>query len=420
VRLTTAISITTTLVLASLIACGEQNHEHPDGGALDAAPDAASGCAIDGDQRASLRDLSTLWLATGLAQWSASGVGERGAALGVLGGFGTPTTFIDLPECSAARPLDGPTCEPMGGVGPFGAAQGCFRLGCEADRIGLVEVYIAPDADTDPEHEAPLTYRSGMATVTYDPNPRVIWRVDVREEIAVSADLAASVAVALPGGAVVDASHSGHLEVTGGEDLAEASLELAFPGLATDVALALGGAEHDLSGTVTAADGSVLASVSVPGAGAHGQIYRAPFAWVDACAGGDELPGCSQSEQIGDTVAEMAVTDPLPTGHGGTIAAGTYALVETTVYGQPTSGPTGNQIRTTLVLGDGAIEGVTSRNEGPDDAFTATYTTDDAAFEMHLTCPFEGDAPPVTFDATPNAFTILDPDSMQEQRYERR
>lgn len=144
----------------------------------------------------------------------------------------------------------------------------------------------------------------------------------------------------------------------------------------------------------------------------------------DADAGGDP---CSGIEPLGEEVAEVGLPGDAPSGAGGTIAAGTYALVELDAFGVPNDGgppgPTGNVGRATLIIEGRTLRVLASRgargSPGADHAEAFTFTSNGGALDLVSVCPTPGQRRHVAFTASGAGLTLF-PDPKHAELYERR
>jgi hypothetical protein len=112
------------------------------------------------------------------------------------------------PFCDSAG---APPEEPVEGF--WATRDRCGQLACEAADVGIARVYLTmlPHSAPDDRHAFSYEFVDGSATVTYDPNPRLDWRVDQSGAamLIVDADLSQSIVVEFDEGEVVDLSFNG-------------------------------------------------------------------------------------------------------------------------------------------------------------------------------------------------------------------
>ncbi len=150
----------------------------------------------------------------------------------------------------------------------------CLDLTIEPGAVILVDVYLTEAPRTLPGDSHAFTYETvdPVGSITFDPNPHLVWRVELENEPAtpVRADVDWSLRFEGADGEVVDLSHTGSLlaEERPG-DVQAYEVSLSFPGLSSssipvtvDFAMTLQeGAGFQGSGTVSLG-GRTLASIS--------------------------------------------------------------------------------------------------------------------------------------------------------------
>ncbi len=244
-----------------------------------------------------------------------NGVVDRAYALSLIGvdegSFGTATLVEACTEpmtfdlfCEAANNPEG---EP---VSPFWMTRDrCLILGCEAEGISTMHVYMTMQPRTEPDDPHPLTYDTTHdATAVYDPNPSIIWRVDATNVgmMVVSADVSLALTITPTGEEPTDLRHEGTVVVTKADgEISSVRLALTFsalsnvePPVAIDVEL---DATGDGSGTVTGG-GETLATVAIS--------LDSPltFTWEGECAG--EVKECGRALGIECDQGEFCKLEP--------------------------------------------------------------------------------------------------------------
>jgi hypothetical protein len=154
-----------------------------------------------------------------------SGPRTRGLAHGLPGVSDRRETLALLEACTAPAVFDifcAAGVQDPEAPDPFLEEHDrCLRLGCEAAGVGTIEVYWTMRPHTAPDEVHAFSYETPVGTATMDPNPRVIWRVDLTgASPLVTADLSRALLLE-----DVDLGHAGTLSAQDGQ----ASLELAFP-----------------------------------------------------------------------------------------------------------------------------------------------------------------------------------------------
>ena len=167
--------------------------------------------------------------------------------------------------------------EMMGGQGVLPGFSGrlqCLDLTIEPGTVVLVDVYLTEAPRTLPGDAHAFTYETvgPVGSITFDPNPHLVWRVELENEpaIPVRADVDWSLRFEGADGEVVDLRHTGSVlaEERPG-DVQAFEVSLSFPGLSSssipvtvDFAMTLQeGAGFQGSGTVSLG-GRTLASIS--------------------------------------------------------------------------------------------------------------------------------------------------------------
>jgi len=160
--------------------------------------------------------------------WTLLGIDESSAS----------TAHLALP-CTAPRTDSGETCtSDLPNATPMVAGvDTCFRMGCEASGVIVVDVYATPLSHRLPDDRVPMSYATGApypsGMVTYSPNPLTHWRYDVSQSgvTRVSAMLQRSAVLARPTGGALDFSFNGQTSGTSGTSGTDYSTTLSFPAI---------------------------------------------------------------------------------------------------------------------------------------------------------------------------------------------
>lgn len=115
----------------------------------------------------------------------------------------------------------------------------CARLRVDEADLTFFDVYLTEKPHTEPDDRHPFRYDvpDPAGTITYDPNPLVSWRADVRDPAnsSVSAQLDLRLTFDGEDGSQIRLAHTGSISAVGPEAGSPAhSLELAFPELIGD------------------------------------------------------------------------------------------------------------------------------------------------------------------------------------------
>jgi hypothetical protein len=211
---------------------------------------------------------------------------ERGFGLTLTGAGVTNSGFASLVEQCTGTTQGVASCDsqarPAGEpITPFFETRDkCLKIDCEAAGIGVVSAYFTMQPHTLPDDAHAFSYETTApfpaATVTYDQNPRVTYREDVRdpEKFVVTTDLARSVRV-VTAKETIDLSQTGSVALVNEKGEIDVTLRATFPRLAHGGAVEVkvdGGRDGDPTGTVVYA-GRTIASIT----------GTSQFAWSSGC-----------------------------------------------------------------------------------------------------------------------------------------
>ncbi len=145
-------------------------------------------------------------------------------------------------------------------------------------------------------------------------------------------------------------------------------------------------------------------------------------------AGGEEGPTevdggtCHSLADLGVEVTSRAVSAPLPTGQGGTIAPGRYVLRDFVYYGASKAGLAGSKLHETIYL-TSAKQFIVATSPGyPPVQESRTYTAEGTYFYWFSYCPERHNSNP-TYTATATTFQLVyrdvDPKTGYVETYEK-
>jgi hypothetical protein len=144
---------------------------------------------------------------------------------------------------------------------------------------------------------------------------------------------------------------------------------------------------------------------------------------VSACSSSDETVNgsttdCNQLENQAPVIRDELFADigGAPIGEGGEIRSGTYQMVKASFFGAPsTCAPRYRKATLNVVAQSnraGRLEyslGDAPNDTAPirDDHVSSTYETTGTSFAERASCPISGDAPLITYTASPTSLTLI-------------
>lgn len=180
-----------------------------------------------------------------------------------------------------------------------------------------------------------------------------------------------------------------------------------------------------------ASENGSFVGVGGGGGGGGGAIDAATDASSDADAEASTLDAgvCNDVPLDGIVVDRVGVVGDPPPMAGGTIADGSYALTDLSVYvgASGTGGPTGTSVQQSIRVAGGVIASVTRIQTagdggafGPETRVSRSYVVQGTSLVATTTCPAGGGTQQLNFTATNAQLVVVDPQSREQSTYTRR